>query len=83
MVRRQMGGSLRPSLAQDVVGCKDGGRNSRHHTHHDLDFALAIVYLLVFFAGVTTPPTIHQWVVGVFTILTENAHCESLVFCFS
>ena len=80
-----MGGSLRPSLAQDVVGFKDGGRNSRHHTHHGLDFALAIVYILVFFAGVTTPPTstIHQWAAGVFNILTENAHCESLVFRLS
>ena len=25
------------------------GRNSSHHTHHGLDFALAIVYILVFF----------------------------------
>ena len=59
------------------------GRNSSHHTHHGLDFALAIVYILVFIAWITTTPTVHQWVVGVFTILTENANGESLVFRLS
>ena len=57
------------------------GTNSSHHTHHGLDFALALVYLLVFFTWITTTPKVHQWVVGVFTIFTENA--QSLVFRLS
>ena len=78
-----MGGSLGPQSSLSCQGSKMVGRNSSHHTHHGLDFALAIVYILVFIAWITTIPTVHQWVVGVFTILTENANCESLVFRLS
>jgi len=61
------------------IVCGNGSR----HTHCGLDFALAIVYIFAFLARISTIPTTHLWVVGVFTILEENAKCEGLVLHLS